>query len=357
MYRVAIFPVILFALISLNLRIWTRYGINYETIFEFPSINNTKGSFMLFSLALYMLVFTSMLIYILSVGYDALGVPGLGSSWLHPIVLFIVLVGWFLLPTERFFGSVRFWILDTLYRCMMAPMYSVTFRDLWLADQLTSMGDVLFELQFIMCIYPAHFIEQVRSFCSSSRSIGMPVLNMLPFWCRFWQCIRAYRDTKSTYHLVNAGKYLSSIIPICLAFAERMTITDDLHWNKWRIWWLLANLISTVYKYAWDIIRDWGLFSNIRDTKNVLLRNQLLMEPIWYYIAIVTNLVLRCSWLIVLLLRSNITMGPSAVEWISWLVILLELFRRFIWNIFRVELEHINTANKEVRIQEGIKVV
>lgn len=286
-----------------------------------------------------------------------MGVPGLESSWLHPIVLFLLLIGWFLLPTERFFGSFRFWILDVLYRCLVAPMYPVTFKDLWLADQLTSMGDVLFELQFIMCIYPAHFIEQVRSFCSSSRSIGMPVLNMIPFWCRFWQCIRAYRDTKSTHHLLNAGKYASSVLPICLAFAERMYVIDGAHWNQWKVMWLLANIFSTVYKYLWDVIKDWGLLTNSSSAKNIFLRNNIVFEPIWYYIAIITNLMLRFSWLVVVLLRSNIRMGPAAVEWISWIVIVLELFRRFVWNIFRVEIEFLNTNNKDLLVEEDVEKI
>jgi hypothetical protein len=346
MYRIAIFPVLFFFLISINTRIWEQYGINYDSIFEMEG-SKSKWSFMLFALSLYVLVFTSLLVYILSVSYNAMGVQGLESSWLHPIVLFAILIVWLILPTENFFGNVRFWILNVLYRCVLAPMYPITFKDLWFADQLTSMGDVLFELQFIMCIYPAHFIEPVRSFCFSTRSIGVPVLNIVPFWIRFWQCVRAYRDSHAKAQLVNAGKYLSSMLPICLAFVDRMTMVEGSQWSSLKVMWLFANIFSTIYKYIWDVHRDWGLFTNLKDTRNMFLRHPLTFEPIWYYVAIVANLFLRLSWLIVLLLRSNIPMGPSAIEYITWSVIFLELLRRSIWNVFRVELEHLNTAKMD----------
>ncbi|KAL0477235.1 hypothetical protein AKO1_005850 [Acrasis kona] len=339
MYRLAIFPAILFFFISINIRIWEEHGIDYERALQAEAFRTEgKWSFMFFSLGLYILVLTSMLVYMMAVGYDAMGVPGLGSSWLHPIVLFFILIIWFIFPSYRFFGHVRFYILDLLQRTIAAPLYPVSFKDVWFADQLTSLGDVLFELQFIICIYPANFIQQVKTFCSSTRSIGLPILNVLPFWCRFWQCLRCYRDTRQTSHLVNAGKYASSVLPIILAFFDRVSPKP----NHYKTMWLLANITSLVYKFIWDIYKDWSLFTNTKETKNTLLRNILLFDPIWYYVAIVCNLLLRCSWLIVLLIRSYVEMGTTAVEYITWCVVFFELFRRFVWNIFRVEVEHIN---------------
>jgi hypothetical protein len=346
MYRIAIFPVLFFFLIAVNARIFESYGMQYETLFDMDT-SRGKWSFMLFSLSLYVLVFTSMLLYILSVGYDAMGVPGLESSWLHPIALFVIIIVWFLLPTEHFFGNIRFWVLNTLYRCAMAPLFPVTFKDLWFADQLTSMSDVLFELQFIMCIYPAHFIEQFKSWCYSTRSLGVPILNLFPLWCRFMQCIRTYRDKNVSSQLVNAGKYFSSMVPIFLAFADRRSGMDKTEWRHLYVMWFLSNLISTVYKYVWDIYKDWGLFSNLGDTRNTYLRGTLLFHPIWYYIAIIENLILRSAWLIVLLIRAYVKLTPVAEEYMTWTVVFLELFRRFVWNVFRVELEFIQTRRTE----------
>ena len=40
------------------------------------------------------------------------------------------------------------------------------------------------------------------------------IANFIPFWFRFWQCIRKfYKNRKLTIQLWNAGKYFSKLIP------------------------------------------------------------------------------------------------------------------------------------------------
>jgi len=42
-----------------------------------------------------------------------------------------------------------------------------------------------------------------------------PIVNCLPAWFRFAQCLRRYRDTKEAFpHLVNAGKYSSTFLVV-----------------------------------------------------------------------------------------------------------------------------------------------
>ena len=40
----------------------------------------------------------------------------------------------------------------------------------------------------------------------------------LPAWFRFAQCFRRYKDQKDTVHLVNAGKYSSTLIVVIFSF-------------------------------------------------------------------------------------------------------------------------------------------
>jgi hypothetical protein len=45
-----------------------------------------------------------------------------------------------------------------------------------------------------------------------------PIVNCLPAWFRFAQCLRRYRDTKEAFpHLVNAGKYSSTFLVVLFA--------------------------------------------------------------------------------------------------------------------------------------------
>ena len=44
------------------------------------------------------------------------------------------------------------------------------------------------------------------------------VFSALPAWFRFAQCFRRYKDQKDTVHLVNAGKYSSTLIVVIFSF-------------------------------------------------------------------------------------------------------------------------------------------
>ena len=49
------------------------------------------------------------------------------------------------------FRYYRFYVIKILWRLLCAPFYEVRFIDFWFADQLTSTGFWLFNLQFIFC--------------------------------------------------------------------------------------------------------------------------------------------------------------------------------------------------------------
>lgn len=45
-----------------------------------------------------------------------------------------------------------------------------------------------------------------------------PIVNCIPAWIRFAQCLRRYNDTKEAFpHLVNAGKYSTTFFTVIFA--------------------------------------------------------------------------------------------------------------------------------------------
>lgn len=51
--------------------------------------------------------------------------------------------------------------------------------------------------------------------CVENDWVIRPIVNCLPAWFRFAQCLRRYRDTKEAFpHLVNAGKYSSTFLVV-----------------------------------------------------------------------------------------------------------------------------------------------
>ena len=54
--------------------------------------------------------------------------------------------------------------------------------------------------------------------CQENSYIIRPIVNCLPAWFRFAQCIRRYYDSKEAFpHLANAGKYSTTFLVVVCA--------------------------------------------------------------------------------------------------------------------------------------------
>lgn len=61
--------------------------------------------------------------------------------------------------------------------------------------------------------------------------------------------------------------------------------------------WIVALVISSCYTYTWDVKVDWGLFSSDSPKETPFLREEIVYSsPLYYYFAIIQDLVLRFGW-------------------------------------------------------------
>lgn len=165
-----------------------------------------------------------------------------------------------------------------------------------------------------------------------------PIVQCLPAWFRFAQCLRRYRDTREGFpHLVNAGKYSTTFLAVIFS-----TLNAVYHGPFFYLW-IIFSVVSSLYAYTWDIKMDWGLLEG-GGGENQLLREEMVYSSRgYYYFAIVEDLVLRFSWAISLSLTE--TVGVSSDILVS-ITSPLEVCRRFVWNFFRLENEHINNVGE-----------
>jgi len=90
---------------------------------------------------------------------------------------------------------------------------------------------------------------------------------------------------------------------------------------------------------------DWGFLES--NDENTLLREEIVYSyPIYYYLAILQDVFLRFAWSIEFYLKSYVLTSPIHKEIISTVFKSLEVFRRFIWNFFRLENEHLNNCGE-----------
>lgn len=118
--------------------------------------------------------------------------------------------------------------------------------------------------------------------------IVRPIVNCLPAWFRFAQCIRRYRDSKEAFpHLVNAGKYSTTILMVIFATLKSFNARhyENTFDNPYTILLLLSGILSSCYAYTWDIKMDWGLFDS-NAGENKFLREEVV------YSSTVINIIL-----------------------------------------------------------------
>jgi len=183
------------------------------------------------------------------------------------------------------------------------------------------------------------------------RELLLATCSGLPFVWRFMQCLRQYNDTGYKSHVLNAMKYLASLVVIFFSVMDNIARggEDDV-WTVYRTLWLMSIIVSSSYSYIWDIYMDWGLCKY--SLKHFLLRDTLMFERPWlYYIAMVTNLVMRLTWTITI---SPLTFGITlSREILLCILSSVEVLRRIQWNFFRIENEHVNNLVRHKIIKQS----
>lgn len=345
MYRGTFLVFLFIFLLGVNTYGWRSSGVNHILIFELDPRNHlTHQEFLELAMFFSALWCLSLMIYLLS---GVLQIPVFASPLALVGFCFLYLVN----PFRVLHHKARRWLLKVLFRIATAPFHYVGFADFWLADQLNSLTTVLLDLEYLICFYAieVNWIgDNNPSVCGGVTYGIRPIVAALPSWFRIAQCFRRYRDTKHAFpHVANAGKY--AITFLVVLFSTLNSIYKGHHGdeviqnNVFFYLWIIAAFASTCYTYIWDVKMDWGLFDrNAKD--NRFLREEIVYaHKAYYYFAMIQDLLLRFTWTI------TVTIGEEQVinsEVLKTAVASLEVFRRFVWNFFRLENEHLNNCGQ-----------
>ncbi|KAI3625780.1 hypothetical protein CBS9595_001141 [Malassezia furfur] len=334
LYGAEFIPTMFALLFGLNLVGWQAVRINTVFIFEWDARHALEPA-QYFEMPALLLLLLSIFFWVSFAQPMATSIAP--STW--PLVWLVIVVLLLLNPLPVLHPSSRRWFVVSLSRVFTGGvLYSVEFRDFFLGDELNSVMYSFGNLWFLGCEYDHHF--RVPDQCSMTRSWWIPVLIAIPAFLRFLQCFRRYVDSRRLVriHLVNAGKYASSVLNAFFYFHYRRHGSTG--GTPFALWVLFATINST-FTCSWDFIMDWNVLQ--RNAKYPLLRNNLAFAEVWplYYVAMATNLFVRFIWVIYLF------GGPATVPLRSFLAALLEMLRRWQWN-FILPLPYPTTRPKMV---------
>ncbi|KAJ6902578.1 EXS family protein [Populus alba x Populus x berolinensis] len=347
LYMETMFPLYsLFGLIVLhllmyaaNIYFWRRYRVNYSFIFGFKQ--GTELGYrqvLFFSFGIAVLALCSVLLN-LDMEMDPKTKDYRAFTELLPLNVLIFLLIILLLPFNMFYRSARFFLLTCVFHCIAAPLYKVTLPDFFLADQLTSQVQSLRSLEFYICYYGWGDYKHRHNTCRGNtvfRTFSF-IVAVIPYWSRLLQCLRRLFEEKDPMQGYNGLKYFLTIVAVCLRTAY--SLNKGVGWRA--IAWVFSA-IATIFSTYWDLVFDWGLLQ--RHSKNRWLRDKLLVpHRSVYFGAMVLNVLLRFAWL-----QTVLDFGITSLhkETTIALVASLEIFRRGMWNFFRLENEHLNNVGK-----------
>jgi hypothetical protein len=284
---------------------------------------------------------------------------------------------WFIfltIPSMAFIYCILYypnnlWLLKVLGRIIVTPFYKCKFKDFYIADQLSSCQPFFHSLGFLIYIS----ISQLSSQDSVPVGNTVPfswyaiIFPIIPFYWRCLQCCRRYYDSypsvPNTTQLWNSLRYFLNILCL-LSLGLQIYYSESGFFSLSLFLYCIAfslKLIYSLFSYYWDVIMDWGLgqgrltLSKSHHPSTDSSEIQLMIYPsFFYYFAMITDFLTRFIWLPFYIMAFPTDHSSSSFQLFYGFYIygFVEILRRFQWNFFRVEIEHIHNCEKYQVITE-----
>ena len=320
-------------LLGVDMLILQYYKINYKYIFELDIKNKIKPIIIFqnaFGLAaVWILLFLMMK---LALKFGLFG----GEYTLFPLIMNTFMVILLFLPFHVIYLSFRKGLIIVLIRNLFPfGKNTVRFKDFVFGDILTSLSDPFKNLILGYCLLVCRdcYLNNSRGPCNRD-TIPCLIISVYPQFIRWTQCINKIYYTRQLWpHLGNFFKYSSGIANVLMGYFYTKNSSNLRLYFR-----IFIGAISTCYNLFWDIYLDWGC--GRKNDKHFFLREKLTYPQLLYYIAIFYDIIVRTTWT-----WNFIPIKSSLHEWRNILTCTLEVIRRAIWVLIRVENE--NLSNPE----------
>ena len=332
-FNFAYIMILCLLLTGINITILKYYKINYRYLFELDPKNKINPYTVFETVAglsaLWMFFFLMMKLCL------KFGLFG-GEYTLFPLLMNLSLVVILLLPFHIINYTFRKGLVKVIIRCLFPiGKNTVRFKDFVFGDILITLAEPFKTLILGYCLMVCSecYLSNTRGPCNKE-SIPCWIISVYPQFIRFTQCINKFYFSRLLWpNFGNVVKYFIRIINTSMGFFYER---DK---GKVRFYFrVFIGAISTSYNVFWDIYLDWGCGRT--NNKHFFLREKITFPQVMYYIAIIYNLIIRAVWT-----WYFIPVPSYLSEWKSLLTCTLDVIRRGIWVLIRVENE--NLSNPE----------
>eukprot|EP01133_Synstelium_polycarpum_P004239 gene4239-4946_t len=151
LFRITLLPIMLGTLFSLQTFVWERTGINYVFIFELKP-EYARSSLRYLKFGLVFITFWLICLYFF-IETSSKIMDSMVSPLVFPIVFLCGTIAISVMPFPVFASETRFWVLKRIGKVISAPFIPVRFADFFMSVQLLSLGEFLFNIQSMICVF------------------------------------------------------------------------------------------------------------------------------------------------------------------------------------------------------------
>lgn len=236
-----------------------------------------------------------------------------------------------------------------LLRMIFIPNNMISFPEIVLADAMTSMSKVFKDVGItIIAIYSSVTNTPIITYHNEGM-ILIALLAALPFAIRVRQCSIQYLGCNDSLGripiMLNIIKYCTAFPPIFIACMA----TLGYYHPYLPFLTSVLTAVNSLYSFTWDIMMDWGLLQISLKEGKLVTRSQSYFPTLLYYCVSVSNLILRFAWASNIYIPYFQQMEPHHLVFMLEVV---EVIRRAVWNIFRIEWEIINNDREKDTLEE-----
>ena len=322
--------ILVLALVGIDMTILQHYRINYVYLLDLSPKNNINPEQIFQTViglsALWMFLFLMMK---LTLKFCLFG----GEYTLFPLLMNLSLIILLFLPFHIIQPNFRRGLIKVMIK-MVFPVGSnaVRFKQSLLGDVLISLSDPFKNIILGYCLMVCKecYLTNTRGPCNKE-TYPCWIISAYPQFIRFTQNVNRLYYTRLYWpYLGNTIKYFTRFWNTTIGFFYEK--------KKGKIRFILRIFIgafSSCYNIFWDIYVDWGCLR--KNNNYFLLREKITFHPLVYYFAMIYDIILRGAWT-----WYFIPTKSSLSEWKSLFKDTLEICRRGLWALIRVENESLN---------------
>ncbi|CAK78750.1 unnamed protein product (macronuclear) [Paramecium tetraurelia] len=328
-------------LLTLDQYIWIKYQINYKLYLGFNHHFSTLTEVIKrvsFLSTIYLLLFLITCIQVEEIAFKDYK----QIVKILPLLYWVIFFGYLLIPTiKKFNGQGRRWMYRMLKGALFTHFLSYDARYTFVLDQFVSLFSPIRDLEYTICYYSNDLFndnEEIIHYkeCESGQRIVGDICLVVVFSLKCLHCLTLAKKNGKFYNTLEMWNFLKNLLAVSVGIVgclNKFDKTDAI------LWIILAGTFTILQQY-WEIKNDWLFLQP--DSKFKFLRSDLaFINPHFYYFLIILNMFVISAWTFTISPQMYLYLKIPNQQLFIMIVGIMELTRRFIHNLIKVEKEHI----------------